>query len=313
MSVVRVVRDALAETTKTGKFERTASGFRSIVGAKDETLFLPEFDRYHLYISLACPWANRCLAVINMKGLQDCIGVTVVHPTWQRTRPGVEGDSHCGWAFSGDALASPAGYGSFKTADNGPDPINGAKFVRDLYEMSKDEHNKYSVPVLWDKKTGQIVNNESSEIVRMFNTEFNAWAKGPLAHIDLYPPELRAQIDAANDWIYPDINDGVYKCGFARTQEAYNDAVTTLFNALDRLEAILATSRYVAGGAFTEADLRLFMTLVRFDEVYVVYFKCNVRRLIDYPNVRQYMRDVYQMPDMAESIDMDHIKTHYYT
>jgi putative glutathione S-transferase len=311
--MIRKAHDALAEATKSGKFERTASGFRRIIGTKDETLFLPEFDRYHLYISLACPWANRCLAVINMKGLQECIKVTVVHPTWQRTRPDVEDDTHCGWAFSEDALHSPSGQGLFKTSKNSLDIINGAKYVRDLYEMSDDHNYKYSVPVLWDKKTRQIVNNESSEIVRMFNTEFNAWATGPLAHLDLYPPELREHIDAANDWIYPHINDGVYKCGFARTQQAYDEAVTNLFNALDRLEALLASSRYVAGAQFTEADLRLFMTLVRFDEVYVVYFKCNVRRLVDYPNIRQYMRDVYQLPGMAESIDMDHIKTHYFT
>ncbi len=193
--------DALAETTTTGKFVRTASGFRKIIGSEVNAEFTPEFDRYHLYISYACPWANRCLATINMKGLQDCIKFTAVHPTWQKTRPNDPEDKHSGWAFSQDTLASPTGFGAFKTSGNGLDTINGAKFIRDLYEMSNDEFHKYSVPVLWDKKTNQIVNNESSEIVRMFTTVFDEWATGSQAKLDLYPEALRTEIDAANDWI----------------------------------------------------------------------------------------------------------------
>ena len=308
--------DALAETSVAGQFVRTASGFREII-SKDHPIFKPEFDRYHLYISLACPWANRCFATINMKGLQDCIGVTVVHPTWQRTRPDDENDKHAGCAFFDPAtqepLKSTAGFGSFATPGSQPDHLNGAKFVRDLYELSNDTHHKYSVPVLWDKKTKQIVNNESSEIVRMFTVEFDEWATGTNAKLDLYPVELRDQINAVNDWIYPGINDGVYKCGFAKSQAAYDEAIVNLYESLDRVEEVLSKSRYLVGNTFTEADLRLFMTLVRFDEVYVVYFKCNVKRIADYPHMRNYLRDVYQLPGMKESISMEHIKTHYFT
>ncbi len=308
--------DALAETALNGKFVRTAAGFREIISS-EHPVYKPEFGRYHLYISFACPWANRCLAVINMKGLQDCIGFTAVHPTWQKTKPGDAEDTHCGWAFydskSGMPLSGPTGYGSFATPGCELDTINGANFIRDLYEKSNDTHHKYSVPVLWDKQTGTIVNNESSEIVRMFTSVFDEWATGSQAALDLYPVAQRAAIDAVNDWVYPNINDGVYKCGFAKSQAAYDDAIEHLTTALHRLESVLDATRYVAGDTFTEADLRLFMTLVRFDEVYVVYFKCNVARLVDFPNIRQYLRDVLQLPGMRQSINMEHIKTTYYT
>ena len=167
--------------------------------------------------------------------------------------------------------------------------------------------------MLWDKKTNTIVNNESSEIVRMFTQAFDEWATGPNKALDLYPEALRAQIDAVNDWVYPGINDGVYKSGFAKSQAAYDEAVTTLFESLDRVEEILSQSRYLVGNALTEADIRLFMTLVRFDEVYVVYFKCNVKRIADYPHMRNYLRDIYQTPGVRECISIEHIQTHYYT
>lgn len=178
--------------------------------------------------------------------------------------------------------------------------------------MSNDANKKFTVPILWDKKTSAIVNNESSEIVRMLTKEFDEWATGSLATLDLYPSHLRSEIDAVNDWIYPGINDGVYRCGFAKTQAAYDEAIASLCTSLNRLEELLGRSRFVVGNTFTEADLRLFMTLVRFDEVYVVYFKCNVKRIVDYPNIRNYCRDVYQIPGIASSINMDHIKIHYF-
>lgn len=312
----RTAHDALAETSNDGKFVRVASGFREII-SKDHSEFKPEFDRYHLYVSLACPWANRCVAVLNLKGLQDCIKHTVVHPTWQKTKPNDPSDTHHGWAFyeSGvqKPLVGPSGYGSFAPSGCSPDPNIGALFIRDLYERSNDQLKKYSVPVLWDKKTNSIVNNESSEIVRMFTEVFDEWATGPNKGLDLYPAALRAEIDATNDWIYPGINDGVYKCGFAKSQAAYDEAVTTLFESLDRVEAVLSKQRYLVGNVLTEADIRLFMTLVRFDEVYVVYFKCNVRRISDYPHTQNYLRDLYQTEGVRAAVNMEHIKTHYFT
>eukprot|EP01033_Poteriospumella_lacustris_P002773 gene2773-2015_t len=317
--------DALDEASATGHFVRTAAGFREII-SPSHAVFQPAANRYHLYVSYACPWANRCLAMLYLKGLEDVIGVTVVHPTWQKTKPANPDDKHCGWAFFDSAndqpLTTSTGHGSFAPSGCSPDPnAVHAKFIRDLYEASKDVLGKYSVPVLWDKETNQIVNNESSEIVRMFNSldVFGGFVKGPFAHHDFYPVALRPAIDEVNQWVYESINDGVYKCGFARSQLAYDQAITDLYAGLDRVEAILAKQRYlVADGAegrsvFTEADIRLFMTLVRFDEVYVVYFKCNVRPVASYPHIRQYMRDIYQTHRVAEIVNMEHIKTHYYT
>lgn len=312
---VEKVHDSLAETSADGKFIRTASGFREII-SEDHPVFKPAANRYHLYISYACPWANRCLAMLHLKGLQHVVGVTSVHPVWQKTKPTNPADPHFGWAFydssSGEALKNPHGYGSFSPLGCEPDRVAGAGYIRDLYEMSHDVHKKYSVPVLWDTQQHCIVNNESSEIVRMFNSNFKSYTTGPYAHHDFYPEAHRATIDEINAWVYDGINDGVYKCGFAKSQRAYDEAVTTLFGALDRVEAILASSRYIAGSALTEADIRLFMTLVRFDEVYTVYFKCNVKNLFEYPSIRQYMREIFQLPGLAQTINMEHIKMHYY-
>lgn len=301
-----------------GKFVRTASGYREII-SNDHPVFKPEANRYFLYISYACPWANRCLAMLKLKGLDHIIDVAVVHPTWQKTKPDNVEDKHFGWVFfdSTDSNAIPLkngnGCGSFAPSACTVDPINHVRSVRDLYELSADKIGKFSVPVLWDTKTRQIVNNESSEILRMFNANFQPWAKGPFANHDFYPENLRSKVDGLNEWIYTGINDGVYKCGFAKAQAAYDKAVVELYESLDRVEAILATNRYLAGETFTEADIRLFMTLVRFDEVYVVYFKCNVKRMIDYPNIRDYLREIYQIPQMTQSINMEHIKMHYFT
>ena len=312
-SVIKMSKLTALGEVNNGAFVRTAAAFRNIISSENAT-YKPEFNRYHLYISLACPWANRCYAALKMKGLEKCIGVSIVHPTWQHTRPNDPSDGHSGWVFNTGSLSSPTGMGKFLVKNCTTDPINNALTIRDIYNLSDGGvSTKFSVPVLWDKKTNTIVNNESSEIVRMFTSAFDQWAEGAYATYDLYPEPLRAKIDEVNDWVYPGINNGVYRCGFAQSQAAYDEAVTQLYGALDRLEAILQKQRYVVGNTYTEADLRLFMTLVRFDEVYVVYFKCNVRRIADYPCIRQYCRDLYQSFNIGQAIDMDHIKTHYFT
>jgi len=318
-------KDSLAEVSATGAFVRTDSVFRDFVSA-EHPQFRPEKGRYHLYVNNACPWANRCVAAIHLKGLQNVISISVTHPTWQRTRPDDEEDKHCGWVFydSKDPnrvpLKSSGGFGSFDIPGCDACDIPNIKSVRDLYVLVGDKQGKYTVPILWDKKHKTIVNNESSEILRILTSAFDEFATGPGAELDLYPESLRAEIDSVNEWIYPCINDGVYRCGFSSSQSAYDEAVASLFGALDRLETLLSTSRYLCGASnggsrLTEADVRLLMTLVRFDEVYVVYFKTNCKRLIDYPNIRNYMRDLFQYQDGAigNTVNMLHIKTHYYT
>lgn len=303
-------RSALEEVSEKGAFVRKDSTYRNIVKKGGE--FAPEAGRYHLYVSLACPWASRCVALLHMKGLEDVVGLSVTHPTWQRTRP--DQDEHTGWTFAapGDApFSSSTGFGSFSCDGCIPDDVNGAKFVRDLYEKSNDTAGKYTVPVLWDKQSGCIVNNESSEILRMFNSEFNDFAKHP--DLDLCPPDLADVVEEVNTWVYPNINNGVYRCGFATSQEAYETAFKELFAALDKCEEILGKQRYIAGDRLTEADIRLFHTLIRFDPVYVVYFKTNKRFIREYPNLCNYTRDMYQTPGVAASVNITHIKTHYFT
>lgn len=309
------VRDATHEVSSKGAFVRTNAGFRNLVKANpsNDQELKAEPGRYHLYISYACPWANRCFAVLKMKGLQEAITVSIVHPVWQKTKPDDPQDEHYGWTFKDPAnppITNAKGFNSFDCKGCIPDTINNCAFIRDLYEMSNDTDGKYSVPVLWDKHDSKIVNNESSEIIRMFNQEFNEFATNP--DLDLYPEHLRSQIDEINSWVYPKINNGVYRSGFARTQEAYNEAVTDVFEALDNVEDILSKNRYLTGSALTEADIRLFMTLIRFDEVYVVYFKTNCKRIVDYPNIHNYLRELYQIPEIQTTINMDHIKNHYF-
>lgn len=272
-----------------GEFVRRPTQFRSQVRADGGTDFLPEPGRYHLYVSLACPWAHRTLIYRKLKGLEDAISVDVVDPVLPSG----------GWTFARTAAGATG------------DRANGLERLRDVYLLaSPDFDGVVTVPVLWDKKTSVIVNNESAEIIRMFDEEFQDIAGNPL--FDLRPLALGERIDGLNDWIYSDINNGVYRCGFARTQRAYSRAVGILFAALDRVEEILARSRYLCGDRLTEADVRLFTTLIRFDSVYVTHFKCNIRRLVDYPNLWGYTRDVYQYPGVAETVNMEHIKTHYY-
>ena len=281
-------QDKWYDTRKSGgRFQRQDSAFRSWVTADGSSGFKAEPGRYHLYVSLACPWAHRTLIVRALKRLEDAISVSVVH--WHM------GEN--GWEFR----EGPGATG---------DALHGARYLHEIYTRAKPDYTgRVTVPVLWDKQTGTIVNNESSEIIRMLNREFDAWAK-PLP--DLYPEDLRAEIDAINETVYATVNNGVYRAGFATTQEAYEEAVDTLFDSLDDLEERLSRRRYLAGDRITEADWRLFTTLLRFDPVYVGHFKCNKRRLVDYPNLWAYTRELYQVPGVAETVDLHHIKHHYY-
>lgn len=233
----------------------------------------------------------------NLKGLQEIITVEVVEDAMKPTKPDVAGDEHVGWWFP-----------------EGGDSHFGCKTIRDFYAKHDPEgaNTKFTVPILYDRKTKAIVSNESSEIIRMLH-EFKAFSSSPeQAALDLYPEEMRGDIDAVNEWVYTHINNGVYKAGFARTQEAYDVAVDALFEHLDKAEAILSTQRYLCGSKLTEADLRLFVTLVRFDEVYVQHFKCTKKRIVDLPNLEAHMRDFYQMTGIAETVVMDSIRAHYY-
>ncbi|KAI8111178.1 hypothetical protein M9434_004751 [Picochlorum sp. BPE23] len=307
-------RTALDEVdTSTGAFKRKPSAYRDIVGGDAHPV---EKNRYCLYISLACPWACRCLAVYYMKGLDSVIQLSIVHPVWARTNP--DKDSHTGWQFADPddpPKANPAGYGSFSCEGCIPDPLHldGVTYIRDLYEMSGDTNGKYTVPVLFDSVTRTIVNNESADIVRMLNASFNQLIDDPhKASLDLYPPDLRESINTTNDMVYESINNGVYRCGFAKSQEAYDEANAELFAALDRCEDILTRSRYLCGDTITEADIRLFVTLIRFDTVYVVYFKTSKKTIREYPALSDYVRDLYSVPEIRQSVDMKHIKHHYF-
>ena len=278
--------------------------------------FAPEPNRYHLYIANACPWAHRTMMARAIKGLEDVISYTAVHPIWKYTRPDIEGDEHRGWVFANpddEPFSNTAGLGGpFPPVFHGnePDIVNNCGSIRDLYEKAKDTIGKYTVPVLWDKKLQTIVSNESSEIIRMFNKEFNEFAKYP--GIDLYPDNMKKRIDSLNRWIYPTFNNGVYRCGLASTQEKYMKSVTQMTASFDKIEEILKHNRFIAGDTFTEADVRLFPTLLRFDEVYNVYFKTNSRFVARSDALLNYCREIYQMPGIAETCDMEQIKYHYY-
>ena len=279
--------------TKDGRFKRQDSVFRNWVtrdgkpGPSGDGGFKAEAGRYHLYVSLACPWAHRTLIMRKLKGLEDMIDVSVV---------GMKMLEH-GWTF--DESDGSTG-----------DPLFGATYLHEIYTKAlADYTGRVTVPVLWDKKTGTIVSNESAEIIRMFGEAFDDIGATPG---DYYPEDLQGEIDKVNERVYDTVNNGVYKAGFATTQAAYEEAVSPLFESLDWLEERLAENRYLMGERLTEADIRLFTTLVRFDPVYVGHFKCNVRRIADYPELGAYLREIYQMEGVAETVDMTHIKTHYY-
>jgi len=307
------------ETKKGGAYNRNASKHRNLV-VPHSSLYPPDSDRYHLHISLACPWACGTLAMLHLKGLDYAISHSIVHPTWGKTKPDDDEDKHHGWVYrsKGDPpMSNPLGHGSFTCDDDALrlDTHTGARNVREVYETKgNDFMGPFTTPLLYDKKTNTLVNNESTEILPMLNSQFNDIAKHP--DLDFYPEDLQEELDELNKSIvYPKVNNGVYKCGFARSQEAYDVAVTELFEALDFLEEKLSTQRYLGGEGtrFTWLDLRLFMTLVRFDPVYITYFKTNQKRLVDYPNLLGYTRDIYAMEEIRKVINMDHIKTHYYT
>lgn len=278
-----------------GEFIRQDSQFRHWItadgspGPTGQGGFAAEAGRYHLYVSLACPWAHRTLIVRRLKRLEHLITCSVVHPYM--------GDA--GWSFE-----------RFPGADG--DPVNNAAYLHEIYRLAQADYSGIvTVPVLWDMQQNTIVNNESSEIIRMFNHAFNG-LPGVNAELDLYPLARRDEIDAVNALVYDNINNGVYRAGFATSQEAYEQAYAALFSALDQLERRLGGQAYLAGDCITEADWRLFATLVRFDAVYVGHFKCNRQRLVDYPNLWAYTRALYQQPGIAETVDMTHIKHHYY-
>ncbi|CDP11239.1 unnamed protein product [Coffea canephora] len=289
---------SLEDVSASGAFMRKPSTFRNAISRDPNSPFPAEAGRYHLYVSYGCPWASRCLACFKIKGLDKIISFTAVKISWARTK---DTDEHMGWVFPASSTEEPG-------AD--PDPLNGAKSIRELYEIASSNYSgRYTVPVLWDKKTKTIVNNESAEIIRMLNTEFNDLAENP--ELDLYPSHLQSQIDEINRWIYEEINNGVYKCGFARKQEPYDEAVKKLYEALDKCEEMLSKQRYLCGGTVTEADIRLFVTLIRFDEAYAVYFKCNKKLIREYPNLFNYTKDIFQLPGISSTVKMDFIKKGY--
>ncbi|MGH2877258.1 MAG: glutathione S-transferase family protein [Solirubrobacteraceae bacterium] len=273
------------ESGQDGAFRRQASSFRELVSDDDGARFPVQPGRYHLYVARACPWAHRTLIGRRLMGLEDAIGVSFVHPLRDEN----------GWAFTGD------GY---------EDPVNGFRFLAEAYAASDPAYGaRVTVPVLWDKQRSTIVNNESADILRMLGIAFAPLASHPMP---LYPEPLRAEIDALDDLIYEGVNNAVYRAGFATRQEVYEREVGALFQALDALDLRLADSRFLLGGAPLECDWRLFTTLVRFDAVYQIHFKCSIRKLAEYRNLWPYARDLYQWPGVAETVSFDEIRAHYY-
>ncbi len=278
---------ALAPQDKSGAFVREDSTFRETISC-DHELFTPEHGRYHLYVSYACPWACRTLIAREIKELQEIVSVSVVHPHMLSN----------GWTFETDFKGA--------TGDN----LYQHNFLYEIYQQADSEATtKVTVPVLWDRKLERIVNNESSEVLRIFNSSFNELTGN---QIDLYPKDLQRQIDEVNERVYHTVNNGVYRAGFATKQHSYKEAVLALFETLDWLEERLDGNQYLVGEQLTEADIRLFVTLIRFDHVYYSHFKCNLRRLLDYPNLSRYTRTLYNREDFKRTVFFDHIKEHYY-
>lgn len=277
------------QITADGAFARQPTGFRGEIGDGPDALHPAEPGRYHLYVSLACPWAHRTLIVRALKGLEQVVSVDVVHPHLTEK----------GWSFDTD----------FRGVTG--DTVGARALLREAYVAANPRFDGVvTVPVLWDKKLATIVNNESAEIVRMLNGSFQAWARHP--EMDLYPSQLRSAIDETNAWVYADINNGVYRSGFARSQQAHEAAVERLFAALDRVEALLTRQDFLCGDVLTEADVRLFVTLIRFDAVYHTHFKCNRRTVLQSPALTRYMADIYRLPGVATTVDLDHVRHHYY-
>jgi len=286
----RTMSSVAIEIDPKGSFQRVDRTFRNWIKADGSTPFLPEKNRYHLYISYACPWAHRTLIVRSIKGLEDVISYDVVDHFLDRSKS---------WSLEGKVPGSTG------------DTVNGAHFLKEVYLKADPKYDQsFTVPVLWDKKNQTIVNNESSEIIRMLNSEFNQFAKNK--ELDLYPENLRSQIDEVNSWVYDTVNTGVYKCGFAQSQEAYDLNVRKLFDSLNRLETILSKNKFLIGDQFTEADVRLFTSLLRFDSVYYVHFKCSLKHIYEYPNLWEYVRGIYQNNGIAQTVNWEHIIKHYF-
>src|SRR3989440_853339 len=285
-----------AEQTESGEFQRKEDTFREWITNDGSTPYAPAADRYHFYVSLACPWASRTVIFRKLKGLEEAVGMTIVDPIRDEK----------GWAFRDPSGKIPPGA-PFESTD----PVNGFQFLSEAYSATDPDYDeRVTVPVLWDKKTHRIVNNCEDDICRMFNNVFNDFARN--RDLDFFPKEIEADHAKLSSFLYDNVNNGVYRAGFATRQRPYEIACRRVFEALDQLEERLAKNRYLFGNRIVEADWRLFCTLVRFDVVYYGHFKCNLRRIVDYPNLQGYLMDLYQEPGITDTVNFDHIKRHYY-
>jgi glutathionyl-hydroquinone reductase len=284
------------EQTKSGEFQRQPDAFRNWVSTDRSTSYPGAADRYHLYVSLACPWASRTVIFRKLKGLEEAIGMTIVDPIRDEE----------GWAFRDPSGKIPPGA-PFESTDS----INGFQFLSEAYKSTDPDYNeRVTVPVLWDNQTKKIVNNCEDDICRMFNTAFNEFARNK--DLDFFPQKIETEHAKLSSFLHDNVNNGVYRAGFATRQRPYEIACRTVFEALDQLEARLSRSRFLFDSRIVEADWRFFCTLIRFDVVYHGHFKCNLRRIIDYPNLQGYLTDLYQQPGVADTVNFDHIKRHYY-
>jgi putative glutathione S-transferase len=289
-----------SEQSASGEFQRQEDAFREWISNDGSTSYPAAPDRYHLYVSLACPWASRTVILRKLKGLEEAIGLTIVDPFRDEK----------GWAFRDPERSRP---GLLKDLDKfeSTDPINGFRYLSEAYAATDPKFSeRVTVPVLWDKETKRIVNNCEDDICPMFNSVFNKFARNK--EVDFFPKDIEAEQARLSNFIYDNINNGVYRAGFATRQRAYEASCQKLFNALDEMERRLSKSRYLFGQRIVETDWRLFCTLIRFDVVYHGHFKCNLRRIIDYRNLQGYLLDLYQQPGIAETVSIDHIKRHYY-
>jgi glutathionyl-hydroquinone reductase len=290
-----------SEQTTAGEFQRQEDAFRDWISNDGSTSYPTATGRYHLYVSLACPWASRTIILRKLKGLEDGIGLTIVDPFRDEK----------GWAFRDPELSKPGS--DLKRLDDfeSTDPINGFRYLSEAYKATDPKFDgRVTVPVLWDKQTRRIVNNCEDDICPMFNSVFNEFAKNK--DVDLFPTDIATEQAELSDFLYENINNGVYRAGFATRQKPYERACKRLFDALDEMDRRLTSGRYLLGNRIVESDWRLFCTLIRFDVVYHGHFKCNLRRIIDYPNLNGYMLDLYQQPGISETVSIDHIKRHYY-
>lgn len=290
-----------SEQTSTGEFQRQEDAFRDWVSKDGSTAFPAAVGRYHLYVSLACPWASRTVIIRKLKGLAHAIGMTIVDP--------FRDDK--GWAFRDPERSKPGNPLNELDDFESIDPVNRFRYLSEAYHATDPNFNgRVTVPVLWDKETKRIVNNCEDDICPMFNSVFDEFAANP--HADFFPKDIEGEHAKLSDFLYENINNGVYRAGFATRQRPYERACQRLFDALDEMEKRLETSRYLFSNRIVEADWRLFCTLIRFDVVYHGHFKCNLRRIVDYPNLQGYLLDLYQQQGVAETVNIDHIKRHYY-